>query len=652
MPNELGSSDGALSSFKGDIIADTDAPLISTQSTGGQSYALGSSLSAGIYTMVQNGTFKATPPDPDAAISDPDNPLPYFSLESNYVSGVQITATSVEDSTVASGRKIRFTIPVGTAVGQYLRLVRYVAVPGSVARTFTYQPRSAWKTTSSTTQVVANLQAQFYQNDIATTTGTSQTRASTLATIAASTWAWELFANPGGTPSIPTDAAFIRVAVGVTVDTLTTSEWTVDLHEVRIDHGSIQEMITDQQDPGRYGYAVINMDNGKLNIRSNEAGVVGSSPMVSLYSKQGSIGLDASYAGINQTISAASRTGSTVTITTSAAHDLEVLYWVTVAGLSGAAGTSMNGTFQVLSKTATQFTYTAAGTAGAATVTGATVKTAPAQGNILLTTSANGQVIVDPGGISVTGDADFSSSVSVSEELGVFGDINIGVSDASTLGAIVFKGGNGGSIRAFSASPGNDSLAIKTTNGADYTNLVAESFFPGGSGSFRLTHDGNFDFNDSVDVTGNITATGTMVATGDITGSDVVSNGVFYNDQPLTSTLTTNGCRFTLISGSLFRLDRITSSARFKTDIVDAGNEVLEASRRVHARHYKSTISHENGGTRLGFIAEELMDAGLDHAVGVDEEGRPDTIDPVALIAALWKRVEDLEARLAEVEGV
>jgi hypothetical protein len=652
MPTELGSNDGAFSSFKGDIIADTDAPLISTQSTGGQSYALGSSLSAGIYTMVQNGTFKATPPDPEAAISDPDNSLPYFSLESNYVSGAQITATSVEDSTVASGRKIRFTIPVGTAVGQYLRLVRYVAVPGSVARTFTYQPRSAWKSTSSTTQVVANLQAQFYQNDIATTTGTSQTRASTLATIAASTWAWELFANPGGTPSIPTDAAFIRVAVGVTVDTLTTSEWTVDLHEVRIDHGSIQEMITDQQDPGRYGYAVINMDNGKLNIRSNEAGVVGSSPMVSLYSKQGSIGLDASYEGINQTISAASRAGSTVTITTSAAHDLEVLYWVKVAGLSGAAGTSMNGTFQVLSKTATQFTYTAAGTAGSATVTGATVKTAPAQGNILLTTATNGNVIVNPGGVLVTGTSDFSGDATIGGDLGLSGDLNIGVSDTSVAGAIIFKGGNGGSIRAFSAGAGNDSVAIKNTDGSAYAPLVADTFFPGGQGSFRLDHDGNFDLNDSLDVTGNITATGTMVATGDITGSDVVSNGVFYNDQPLTSTLTTNGVRFTLISGSLFRLDRITSSARFKTDIVDAGSEVLEASRRVHARHYKSTISHENGGTRLGFIAEELMDAGLDHAVGVDEEGRPDTIDPVALIAALWKRVEDLEARLAEVEGV
>jgi hypothetical protein len=361
-----------------------------------------------------------------------------------------------------------------------------------------------------------------------------------------------VYANPNSIPAIPTDAAFIRVAVGVTVNTLTTSAWTVDLHEVRIDHGGIQLLLSDQSQPGVYGYGTIYLYGGVMWIRPNEIATSGTNPSIYLDSTTGNIGIDPTSTGSAQILGSASVTGN---LSTSGDHNLQ-------------------------------------------------------------------------------------------------GDLNIGVSDTSTLGAIIFKGGNGGSIRAFSTGAGNDSLAIKTTSGAAYSNLVAESFFPGGSGSFRLTHDGNFDLNDSLDVTGNITATGTMVATGDITGSDVVSNGVFYNDQPLTSTLTTNGVRFTLISGSLFRLDRITSSARFKTDIVDAGNEVLEASRRVHARHYKSTISHENGGTRLGFIAEELMDAGLDHAVGVDEEGRPDTIDPVALIAALWKRVEDLEARLAEVEGV
>ena len=559
MPESLGSNDGSLASFKGDIIADTDAPLLSTQSTGGQSYALGSSLSAGIYTMVQNGTFKATPPDPDSVISEPENALPYFSLESNYVSGSQITATSVEDTTVASGRKIRFTIPVGTAVGQYLRFVRYVAIPGSVARTFTYQPRSAWKSTSSTTQVSVNLQAQFYQNDIATTIGTSDTKSSTLTTVAASTWAWEVYANPNSIPAIPTNAAFIRVAVGVTVNTLTTSEWTVDLHEVRIDHGGIQLLLSDQSQPGVYGYGTIYLYGGVMWIRPNEIATSGSNPSIYLDSTTGNIGIDPTSTGTAQILGSASVTGN---LSTSGDHNLQ-------------------------------------------------------------------------------------------------GNLDIGVSDTSTAGAIIFKGGNGGSIRAFSASAGNDSIAIKTTDGSAYTALVADSFFPGGQGSYKLDYDGtNLTMNRTLSITGglaaggNITATGTATITGSVTGADLKANGVIYNDQPLTSTLTTNGARFTLISGSNFRLDRITSSARFKTDIVDAGNEVLEASRRVHARHYKSTISHENGGTRLGFIAEELMGAGLDHAVGVDEEGRPDTIDPVALIAALWKRVEDLEARLAEVEGV
>lgn len=310
MPSELGSNDGALSSFKGDIIADTDAPLLSTQSTGGQAYALGSSLSAGIYTMVQNGTFKAGPPDPDSAISEPDNPLPYFTLESNYVSGSQITASSVDDSTVASGKKIRFTIPVGTAVGQYLRFVRYVAVPGSVARTFTYQPRSAWKSTSSTTQVSVNLQAQFYQNDIATVSGTSDTKSATLTTVAASTWAYEVYANANSIPAIPTDAAFIRVAVGVTVNTLTTSAWTVDLHEVRIDNGGIQLLLSDQSQPGVYGYGTIYLYGGVMWIRPNEIATSGSNPSIYLDSTTGNIGIDPTSTGTAQVLGDFSSTGT------------------------------------------------------------------------------------------------------------------------------------------------------------------------------------------------------------------------------------------------------------------------------------------------------------------------------------------------------
>ena len=49
--------------------------------------------------------------------------------------------------------------------------------------------------------------------------------------------------------------------------------------------------------------------------------------------------------------------------------------------------------------------------------------------------------------------------------------------------------------------------------------------------------------------------------------------------------------------------------------------------------------------------AEEVEAAGLTHAVGYDGEGRVESLDATALIAALFVRVNDLEARLAALES-
>lgn len=403
MPTELGSNDGALSSFKGDIIADTDAPLISTQSTGGQSYALGSSLSAGIYTMVQNGTFAAGPPDPDSVVSEPDNPLPYFSLESNYTSGPQITVSVVEDATVSSGRKMTFNIPSGVAAGQYLRVYRFVAVPGSKARTATYQARVAWDNATSTTEASVQSISQYYQADLATTTGASSGTSVPFTTIAASTWAYETSNTPNGTGAIAADGAFIKVAFGVSVNTLTTSAFSVDCHEVRIDRGVIQSVITDQSLPEQFGYGVIYLFSGTLFIKPNELGTTGSSPRIYLQASQGNIGIDASQSGRPIAISSASRTGSTVTVTTATIHGVNTSNWITIAGLSGAAGTTMNGVWKITVTSTTQFTFTATGTAGSATVTGATATASPAAGNVSIFPANYGKVFVEQGGLDING---------------------------------------------------------------------------------------------------------------------------------------------------------------------------------------------------------------------------------------------------------
>jgi hypothetical protein len=106
-----------------------------------------------------------------------------------------------------------------------------------------------------------------------------------------------------------------------------------------------------------------------------------------------------------------------------------------------------------------------------------------------------------------------------------------------------------------------------------------------------------------------------------------------------------------LSSGTAYTLRRNSSSARYKTNIVDADEAVLEAARKIKPRHYESTIEDEAGVTRLGFIAEEVLAAGLSHAVDYNAEGQVETIDSTALIAALYARVNDLEERLKALES-
>jgi hypothetical protein len=602
MPKTLGSDDGAFQSFKGDIISDSDGPLLSTQSIGSTAYAIGSSLSAGIYTGVQNGTFADGPQDPDSAISDADNPLPYYGITSNYatftvtnvsgtgttvtytctntlaagqivtitgvtptaynltgvtvatasgtqftvtnaatgayvsggiVSPTQITASIVADATVASGAKLRFSIPAGTGVGQYLYFNRYVSVPGSVARTFTYQPRVAWKTTSSTAQVVATIFSQFYQTDIATTTGTSASNSPTLATIAATAGGvYETQVNPNVTGAVTADAAFVLIRFGVSVSTLTTAAWSVDAHEVRIDRNGIQTVFTDQVVPDSYGYGVIYLNNGVLWISANETGPSGSKPKMYLSGASGVISIQPSGSDvILQDTNASNGTNPRLLF-----QDRTGTYY---AGLkSGAAGV-----MQVLSGNAT------------------------------------------------------------------------------------------------------------TT----YGQLWAARIYPmNGATASRYIYDDGTNTRFTGPIYGNSTvygATGVQSGTTLTSGTNILCGGVILDDTPTGTTATTNAAIWVLISGTNYELRRNTSSARYKTSIVDADEAVLEAAKKIKPRHYESTIPEEAGTTRLGFIAEEVEAAGLTHAVGYDGEGRVDTIDPTALIAALYARVNELEERLAALES-
>jgi len=179
----------------------------------------------------------------------------------------------------------------------------------------------------------------------------------------------------------------------------------------------------------------------------------------------------------------------------------------------------------------------------------------------------------------------------------------------------------------------------------------------------RIEAGGTIEWGDGTSGTGDVNlyrSSSTTLRTDDSFAADILAstlsvsagNGNFNADGPTTTSATTNECVFVLLSGAQYQIRRFTSSSRYKTNIVPADAVVLEAAKKISPKHFESTIDNpqELGQTRLGFIAEEIHEAGLTHAVAYNAEGQPESIDSVALIAALWHRVNDLESRLKALE--
>ena len=254
------------------------------------------------------------------------------------------------------------------------------------------------------------------------------------------------------------------------------------------------------------------------------------------------------------------------------------------------------------------------------------------------------------GTLTITPNLGGSGTVSVDGSLGFN---SLSVTGAADTNAITVADGNilveNGYVRALRTSSGNATF----TAGID-----------GDAGDrIRIEADGRIEWGDGSSSSGDVNlyrSSSTTLRTDDAFAADFLSatlsvsagNGNFNADGPNTTTAATNTCQFVLLSGTEYQIRRNTSSARYKTNIVPADEIVLNAARQITPKHFESTIDtpEELGKTRLGFIAEEIHGAGLTHAVGYNEDGQPETLDHIALIAALWHRVNDLEARLTALE--
>lgn len=95
-------------------------------------------------------------------------------------------------------------------------------------------------------------------------------------------------------------------------------------------------------------------------------------------------------------------------------------------------------------------------------------------------------------------------------------------------------------------------------------------------------------------------------------------------------------------SGNMYRS---TSSRRYKTDIADFSNP-LQAAMSLRP----VTYSDKSGGRFMGFIAEEVHEAGLTEAVVYNEQGEPDALHYGQMVAVAIGAIKELEARVRALE--
>jgi len=262
----------------------------------------------------------------------------------------------------------------------------------------------------------------------------------------------------------------------------------------------------------------------------------------------------------------------------------------------------------------------------------------------------------------VNGELTITPNLGGSGTVTIDGSLNLGATTFSSLTVSGTAGSTAIAITNGNVVASNGFMrAVRGTAG----NAVFTGAITGDAGDrIRIEADGTIEWGDGSGSSGDVNlyrSSSTTLRTDDAFAADILSstlsvnagNGNFNADGPNTTTAATNTCQFVLLSGTEYQIRRNTSSARYKTNIVPADEIVLNAARQITPKHFESTIDtpEELGKTRLGFIAEEIHNAGLTHAVGYNEDGQPETLDHIALIAALWHRVNDLEERLAVLEA-
>ena len=595
-----GSDYTARNQQSGDVVADGGATLLSPFSEGETAIMAGPALLREIQAGVANGDMSVTPVDPTANISAENN-LPYWTYTDINSSGA-ITAAIVADAGAASGNVLRFTVASGTLTGKSATLSRFVPVASSASRSFSFYAEATFENGTNSTQATAKLTCQFYKSDQTTTTGTAFESPvygfNDFSFGPNGITAPDLFVPSGAADltntTAPADAAYLKLTITIATVATQSADRVVDLTEVRLAHGLPELILTDKGDPATYQPAYIVNESGDL----------------SLFASTGEnliVGMNGYWLG-------------SVSNTIESGGDINLIATGDIIGTAANVDITAT-TLMTLTSDATNI----AATTGVEITTNGVTPGEISAGIVNATTQVNTSLI------STTGDMSINAGG---------GDLIIRDTTASAP-RLLFRTSDGTYFGGIRLGAAQNFAFLNGTSTTDYAYVLAERFYPmdGTTGSRYI-----FD-------NGTQTAFSGPVLAGAITSTGNVSANQYSADSITTTTATTNAAIWVLTAGTTYNLRRNSSSARYKTNIVDADEAVLDAARKIRPRHYESTIADEAGETRLGFIAEEVLEAGLSHAVGYNAEGQVETIDATALIAALYARVNDLEQRLADLES-
>jgi hypothetical protein len=275
MSNEFGTDRRSLQNTTGSLQDDDGTPLLSTDTWGSASYALGPALATGIYTGVQNGIFSSPPSNVGTATPITDlNPLPYFSISD--ASSGRITAAAVEDTSQASGYAIRFSIATTAGTGgigapDKFTIKRLISVSASRAQSYSYVFHSAWSTAvaaaGSTTAFITGSAKYIAADGTTVVGGTSTTPDIMFNVLPTYQNGRDIEFVPNGNGIVPSTAAFLAIEIGVGAMGTAASVRTIDLYELRLERGQTEyRIVAEDKTNGTSAYGKISQDGTSVVI--------------------------------------------------------------------------------------------------------------------------------------------------------------------------------------------------------------------------------------------------------------------------------------------------------------------------------------------------------------------------------------------------